>query len=75
MSYTVTDLDDDEPWFNNAWDNIRDKVASQTMSSYSVTDTMWLETYNSTIDLDDKGRWVVSFLSEQDYTWFVLRWS
>lgn len=77
MSYLVTVPRDADAtnWFpnavNNAW--VKHKPTMRQKKNYTLPD-YWALEYDSTVGLDDKGRWVVSFPTEQDYTWFLLKW-
>ena len=77
MSYLVTvpRITHATKWFpnaaKNAWDKRKPDMSEK--KEYSLFN-YWALEYNSTIDIDDTGRWVVSFPTEQDYTWFLLKW-
>jgi hypothetical protein len=70
MSYIVTAYDDDTIWFENAWANLY----TLTGGDPELT-VVWEGTYNSTILFINGDEWEITFPSEQDYIWFVLRWS
>ena len=65
-------------WFpnaaKNAWDKRKPNMSDMSEEKKYSLSQYWALEYNSRIDLDDRGRWVVSFPTEQDYTWFVLKW-
>lgn len=65
-------------WFSNAWSPIyehRDKGEVRDLYSQIAA---WNKTYNNVIAVEqpDSGWvWTITFPTEQDYTWFVLKWS
>ena len=81
MSYIVTvPRDADAPnWCpnaaKNAWDKRKPNMSDMIEKKEYSLSHYWALEYNSTIDIDDTGRWAVTFPTEQDYTMFLLRWS
>jgi len=69
MSYEVTADEEVTVWFANAWENVCDPVNG------AIHGFMWHEAYNSILEYDGDGKWKITFPSEQDYIWFVLKWS
>ena len=62
-------------WFPNAMKNawVKHKPDMSGKKEYNLSDCWALE-YDNTAELDDTGRWVVLFPTEQDYVMFLLRW-
>ena len=69
MSYAVIAYEDVTVWFENAWENVSDSISG------AIRGFMWHEAYNSILEYDGDGAWKITFPSEQDYIWFVLKWS
>ena len=69
MSYAVKAYEDVTVWFENAWENMCDS------SGAGRSVVMWHEAYNTILEYVGGGAWKITFSSEQDYIWFVLKWS
>lgn len=79
MSYVVTiNVEHRHPWFKNALKHVSDmigKVSSSDEHGRKMRE-IWKKTHNSVIDIQSPSFvWTITFPTEQDYTWFVLRWS
>ena len=73
MSYVVTLKATRSPrWFINAWD----QIMSSRMELVETTICSWNEIYDSMLAIEKPAFvWTITFPTEQDYTWFVLKWS
>ena len=78
MSYTVTfKAKHIQPWFTNAWTPVFQNSGKGELKHIAARLNAWTKTYNTMITLEENPEyeWTVTFPSEKDYTWFVLKWS
>ena len=72
MSYVVTVYDDITVWFENAW---ADLFSAFSQPGSPLLTDMWYKAYDNIIEFVGGDEWKITFPSEQDYIWFVLKWS
>ena len=64
-------------WFRNAWSSVRHHYDRGDVLSRDRRINAWNKTYNNVITVGENPEyvWTVTFPTEQDYTWFLLKWS